>query len=597
MIRSARFAVIAALFLLAFACGGGDSGSGGDKDAAPQDLGQDGEEGEIAVDTQEEDTAPPCPTTWVLEFMGVEDGMTVEATRSYTIQARIYDSKELTFIADQVVEFAVTGDGDGALEQTEAMTDEYGTAQVQFNAGTSEQATYKITASNRCTEDVTITLNSVAPEQGTFVVTIEVSPELTAISPDLQITLYMDNSMPMCGGFNFIEPTGVPVPVAEGQTVVEYDDALASSAYLVVGRAVDGKGMPVGGGCVEGVFVLPDRTQEVALLLEPLDFNPVGSYDATVTADVTALVPEALRDPGAELHAVLEDAPEIIAQRIIDELLPYFPEGLPTVCNENEVDIPKEITDSVKMGLGQSFPPAPFPAMAQGSAAILAQALASAKLNMNMTVQPKQADGRYPTKLHLFEVVMSATLPCGAECSDLLTIPFDKFKGGEVLLDWNDVESFMTTSNMEEWALPEYEVSLRPGKLFMLAFLTMVLPAYGLPDSVDEAIGPLFNCSSLVAGISFQTVTCLNKNLQFLSDACQMAVTDIRLEYFNRFSSLLAEQMIKGTFGGQMLDANNDLKADSLSGNLTGEFVLTSGGTPTSMGNVSWPISAKKAGQ
>ncbi len=592
MRRSTLLLVVLSLTTL-LGCGGGDSGSQKDAVVDPSDQSSDAAN-DVAPGDVQEDLLPPCSGSWVLEFFGVEDNMTVETGRTYPIQARMYDSATLQFVAGEPVTLELVGEGDAQLTTDQAVTDANGSVEIGLQTGSVENATYTIHVSHRCADKISLNLTTIAPEKGTFVITVEISPELQALASDLDVTLYLDNTIPYCGAFDFTKPTGVAVAVPAGQSVVEFKDALSSSTYLISAVGIDTKGLPIGGGCTEGVFVLKDRTEEVTVTLFPLDLNPVGNYDGTLTGDVFSLIPEPLRDPGKELHDLLKNSPDTIAQHILDDLAPYFPEGLPTTCNENPVDIPKEIKDSIAMGLGQNFPPAPFPAIRDDSAALLQAMLGDVNFTVTFTVQPKQGT-EYPAKLHITQIQLAGDLPCGNDCKELLTIPFDAFTGGEVVFEWEDVESTLTTSNLEQWALPEYQVSLRPGKLFLLAFVHTVLPAYGLTDSIQDLLGPLYNCTSLVSGISFVTTTCLNKNVQFFVDSCAQAVADIRLEFYDRFGGLLAEQMLEGVFSGTMNDPNNDLKAESLDGGFSGSFILETGGVPASQGTFDWDFTAAKA--
>lgn len=590
MIRwSAQMLMVTLLSLLPM-CGGDDAG----KDVTAPDPDS---IGDVSTDVPGqdvvEDTLPPCSGSWVLEFFGVEEGMTVETGRTYPIQARLYDQATLQFIQGEPLEFELVGEGDAQLVATQAVTDANGSVEIGLQTGTQANVGYTIKVSHRCATAISLSLSTIEPDKGTFVITVEQTPELQALNSNLTVTLYLDNTIPYCAAFDYTKPTGIPVAVPAGQTVIEYKEALASSAYLVTGVAVDNKGLPVGGGCTEGVFVLKDRTEEVTVTLEPLDLNPVGNYDATLSGNVHILIPETLRDPGKELYDLLDNSAETIATHILDDLAPFFPDGIPTVCNENPVDIPKEIRDSITLGLGQDFPPAPFPAIRDDSAALMADLLGDVEFTITFTVQPKQGEG-YPAKLHITQIQLGGALPCGTECAQLLTIPFDAFTGGEVVFEWEDVESTLTTSNLTQWALPEYQVSLRAGKLFMLAFVHTVLPAYGLSDSIEKLLKPLYNCTSLVSGISFVTTTCLNKNLQFFVDSCNQAINDIRLQFYTVFGGLLAEQMLEGVFSGTMNDPNNDLKAESLEGTFKGDFVLETGGTPTSQATFEWPFAADK---
>lgn len=591
MIRwSVRVFIVTLVSLLPMCGGGGDSGTDGtapDPDAATDTT------AEVSEKDLVEDALPPCSGSWVLEFFGVEQGMTVETGRTYPIQARMYDQATLQFVQGEPLEFELVGEGDAKLGTTQASTDANGSVEISLQTGTQAGVSYSITVSHRCAMEISLSLSTIEPDKGTFVITVEQTPELQALGSDLTVTLYLDNTIPYCAAFDYTKPTGIPVAVPSGQTAIEYTEALASSAYLITGVAVDHKGLPLGGGCTEGVFVLKDATEEVTVTLEPLDLNPVGSYDATLSGNVHSLIPETLRDPGRELYDLLDNSAETIATHILDDLAPFFPEGIPTVCNENPVDIPTEIRDSISLGLGQNFPPAPFPAIRDDSAALMADLLGDVEFTMTFTVQPKQGEG-YPAKLHVTQIQLGGALPCGTDCAQLLTIPFDAFKGGEVVFEWEDVESSLTTSDLTQWALPEYQVSLRAGKLFMLTFVRTVLPAYGLSDSIEELLKPLYNCTSLVSGISFQTTTCLNKNVQFFVDSCNQAINDIRLQFYTAFGGLLAEQMLEGVFSGTMNDPNNDLKAESMEGTFKGNFVLETGGTPTSQATFEWPFAADK---
>jgi hypothetical protein len=73
-------------------------------------------------------------------------------------------------VGGEKVEFSLAGTGDASFGQASATTDAgTGVASVELDMGTSLGVSYTLTAKSRCMDPMTITLISVAPEQGTLI--------------------------------------------------------------------------------------------------------------------------------------------------------------------------------------------------------------------------------------------------------------------------------------------------------------------------------------------------------------------------------------------------------------------------------------------
>ncbi len=124
----------------------------------------------------------------------------------------------------------------------------------------------------------------------------------------------------------------------------------------------------------------------------------------------------------------------------------------------------------------------------------------------------------------------------------------------------------VATFDIDEW-------TLRPGKFFLFAFLNIVLPAYGIPASVNDYAVELFACNQLISQISFQTITCINKSQNALLDSCNVAKNNMWVVFYESFAAMTAEQHLVTSAQLDMVDTDNDLAAEELSGALTGTFV------------------------
>ncbi len=424
--RKISYLMALVLVLALGACGssGGDDPSDNDTQSRSDVTGSDIQAQDVPkVDQVEEDEVQKeCSPNLVIEFFGIQDGQTLDTTKNYPIQARIYNTQTQEMVQGETITFVAEGDGDGSFTEGEAVTNEYGVATVEFVAGETVDATYTLTAGNWCAGDVSIQVSTVPPEQGSITINVAVDADLTAKWPDLKLTVYLNNTIPMCGAFDYTKPTGASKQLSNGATFVEFPDAMANTGYVAAVVALNKQGLPVGGGCTESVMVLPDKAIEVDVQVGALSLNPVGNYEVTIHADMTSLLSNDWVDAGSTFQTLFEDAGNVIGQKIIDDLLIYFPEGFPEECG----DVSAEIKGSIIIGLGTSYPPAEMDSVGAGGNALLEQLLSDVTLTGTMDVQ-KQNDGpNWNASLHIQSIAFKGPLPCDT-CDELLTFTADVF--------------------------------------------------------------------------------------------------------------------------------------------------------------------------
>ncbi len=326
-------------------CGGGDGDKSSGDDVVADGL------GEVAtVDVQEpEEIAPQCPSSsWVMEFFGINDGMTIETGETMLLQARIFDSVLGETVEGAEVSFTLSGDGNAELLETTALTSELGVAAVSFSTGSDLGVVYTVEASSPCTDDQSVTLSTVAPEQGSFMITYSLSTELTETWEQLTVVAYADNTVPLCGAVDYTKPGSQGVELPAGESTIEFTQIQANAAYVVFGVAYNPEGVPVGGGCTEGVSVLPDMTTDTDVAIESLAMNPAGGYDLTVQVAAKELMAMQWLDAGAVIEQLIDESGQTIGKKVIDDILIFFPDGPPD-CGE--FDALADIQASIDAGL------------------------------------------------------------------------------------------------------------------------------------------------------------------------------------------------------------------------------------------------------
>lgn len=557
---------------LVFSCGGGSNGTtdtGGAADLTGDGAGLDTGRDQPPMDLIE-DAGEECNDHWVLEFFGVADGMPIETGETMIIQARIYNSVLGEAVHGAKVTFSLAGDGDAGLVEEAALTNDSGIAMVHLDTGTTLDVTYTLTASNSCTGEVSVTLPTVAPEQGTFVVTYEISAALGGLWDDLDIEAYASNSIPLCGAVDYTAPGSAPVHLPADQPAVELPNVMANSAYVVFGIARNVQGKAVGGGCRDMVSVQPGRTEEVAIVLEPLALDPTGLFHLELKADLSSVLEPLWKDAGAVVDTLIAGSADAITQRAIDDILVWFPEGMPE-CGE--VDIAQELADSVAAGL-TDFPPGDVTWLKTNTNEMLVTLLSDVLLGGKLMVEKGGSLGVFQAVLTFEKLSYTGQIPCPQDdCSETVVFTPEQFNLGDVHLDLDQQALEFTAQGFDKLTLTPLDFPVEPGKLALFAFANIVLEQVGASNQLEKFFAGLFSCSTLMSQVSPQTIVCINKPQTFLIESCQAAVNDLDGLFYAELGALLAEQVLQaqGTFDS--VDDDGDLVSDHIKGQLTGDYL------------------------
>jgi hypothetical protein len=566
-------ATVLAATRLAVACSGGSEDTNGGKDSQGEVLTGDLQAGDPASEAGDStgiDAAAPCRDNLVIEFFGLEDGMAITKGANVLIQTRIYDADVAEPIPGLEVHFSLEGDGDAALVESVATTDEFGVATVNLNAGSVVDVTYKLTAANSCAGSVSVELPCVPPQFGTLAVSFTVAPDLAARWPNLLIDAYADNTVPLCGAVDFTAPPGLPLHLAQGQTTVEFKEALAGAAYIVLGIARIPGGAAVGAGCQEGVAVLPEKTTDVAVTLNPLGLDLKGQFELAVTADFAGLLAANWVGPGAKLAELMTDSANLITDGIATRLEQEFPGGLPP-CGE--VDIMENIKNSVLAGLG-TMPPEPVAwAAVEGDEAlkgILSQVVFSGPL----TLEKGANAGQYDAAWEYAQVAFFGPVPCRqGDCGATVAFPADAFSLGDVHLGLEEELFPLQAEGFAQVTTPKLVPSISPGRAALFAFVNTVLPQIGSGNELDNLLAATYDCPSLLTGVSPEVTVCVNKPAALL-EGCEAGVAGIKAAFYAAMAPYLGEKKLQWVMDGQSSDVDGDLVADGIEGQLAGDYVV-----------------------
>jgi hypothetical protein len=526
------------------------------------DLGTDVEgpgDGTSGLDAQPDVPLVPCGDNWSWEFFGIQTGTSLKVGQTYPIQVRMFNLATGEMVGGEKVEFSLAGTGDASFGQASATTDAgTGVASVELDMGTSLGVSYTLTAKSRCMDPMTITLISVAPEQGTLIVTVQVAEEVTSAWPSLTYQMFLDNTIPMCGAYNLKNPTGLPFPVPVQTMEVEIDDALANVGYVVAVVAYNPEGLPVGGGCTQDIVVLPGKTVSLTVTVLPLSLNPVGQYLVDVELDVEAILGGMWRDVGQPWAELFQKAGGLIADKVMEDILLFFPDGIPEACGN--VDL--ELRTGILIALGAGYPPAVVTEMVGEANARMKQLLESVTFKATLDIQETAVPGEYAGKL----AVQAIEFPG-------VTFANEVFNVGEVKLELADTDFVAGTEGFDKLVFQMETWPVRPGKLFLYAFLNAVMPAYELPASVKDYAVSLFVCQSLMSQVSFATITCLNRSLQSLVDSCNTASGNLWIHFYDLFPELKKPQVLQVDATLTMLDDSANLAADRLQGEFSATLI------------------------
>ncbi len=561
------------VLVLAMACGS-TSETNGDvatEDPAAQDLTADVMPAET---TRPEEIAYTCPSTnLVIEFFGIDDGMTIETGEQMLVQARIFDGVLGQVIEGAPVVFSLAGDGDAKLLETSVLTNDLGVASVTLDTGHDLGVDYQLTVTNPCVAALTLSLTTVAPEQGTFMVTFSLAPELTELWGTLDIVAYANNTIPLCGGVNFTSPPGQGTPLPAGGETVEFTQVQANAGYVVFGVAYNADGVPVGGGCTEGVSVLPDKTTEVAVAIEALAMNPAGGYQLTLEVPVKDLLGDQWLDAGAVVQSLMDTAGTTIGNKVLDDILIFFPDGLPD-CGD--IDAAEDIQGSIDAGLS-TMDSALTDWVAANADNWLTELTQEVVITGKLMVEETAQNQVWSAKWTVESVRFAGTIECGeADCTSWQLFTPESFTLGDAHIELDQEVLELSATGFDTLEVLPYQLPIEPGKLALFALTNIVLRKQGLDNELVTLFTQSFSCSTLLSKVTAQTIACLNKPQNGFIESCDAAVAGMATAFYNELAAYTTDQVLDG--GGTLTsaDGNNDLTVDGLSGTLTGD-VLYSG--------------------
>jgi hypothetical protein len=562
--------VVLGLVVAALIGCGGDGGN----DDSPGDVAAADSSGEVAaVDLQEpEDIAPQCPSSsWVMEFFGITDGMTIETGETMLLQARIFDSALAKTVEGAEVTFSLSGEGDAKFLETTALTSDLGVAAVSFSTGTDLGVTYTVKASNPCTDDQSLTLSTVAPEQGSFMITYSLSAELTESWQQLTVVAYADNTIPLCGAVDYTKPGSQGVELPAGESTIEFTQIQAQAAYVVFGIAYNPDGVPVGGGCTEGVSVLPDMTTDTDVTIESLAMNPAGGYDLTVQVAAKDLMAAQWLDAGSVIEQIIADSGETIGQKVLDDILMFFPDGLPD-CGD--MDAAADIQASIDAGL-EGLDTSTVDWLAANTDSWLSTLSANVIFKGKLMVEESADNQTWTATWSVESMEFAGPIGCGDDnCDSWLHFAPETFGLGDVHIDLaQEVFNLKATSFTALDVLP-FDLPIAPGKLVLFALGNIVLRERGLSNKLVELFDTTFNCSSLMALVSAQTIACINKPQTQLIESCEVAVDGMATDFYGVMAAYTDEQHLATAGILTSKDDDNDLSVDAISGNFEGDFIL-----------------------
>jgi len=524
--------------------------------------------GETTVAEDLFESGPSCSESLVLEFFGIEDGMGLESGATHLVQARVYDSVMAVPVAGLPVTFELAGDGDASLAATVAVTDDQGVAGVELLTGSKQGAQYALSISNPCTGKIGITLHTVAPEQGTVIVHFQISPELAALFPNVSLEVYSSFVLQLCAAVDYNAPPGAAVKLPAGTLDVELPDVKANAATVVFGVAKDPAGKTVGGGCVDKVMVLPDKSVEITITVEPLALKPAGAYSAELSLDVVATVGDHWVDAGEALAGVVAGAPAAIGAKVNEDLAVWFPEGFPAEC----ADAPEQIQALVDAGLA-GVDTKVVDWLAQETDAMLKALLADVSVSGKLMVEPGNLPQDYELQLTCEMLAFSGKAVCRtAGCGVGTDVLPEQFSTGDVKLALGQHSLTLQTAGFDTLTFPLLDLEVEPGKLMLFAFTHVVLPAAGQSMNIDDLFGAMYDCDKVFSGMTPQLVACLNKPPTQLAESCDAAVAAMKLSFYDKFGPLTGKQVVKVSGKGQSFDDDADLTANRLEGTLAGTW-------------------------
>jgi hypothetical protein len=554
-------------------CGGGN---GDDNNQTPADTaGSDSQADVNPTDVTPEtspDTGPVCPSdNWAMEFFGIESGMSIQTGDTVLIQVRIFDTIKLEVVEGVLVNFNLEGDGDAQLLEDGATTNDLGVAGVELTTGTIEDVVYTITASNPCLDPLELTLNAVPPEQGTFIVSFSVSEELIELWGNVSIEAYATNTVPLCEAINYTSP-GVPgLVLPDNDMQAQFNQVLANSSYLIFGVAKNAAGSVVGGGCTPQVSVLAGKTTTADVLLESLAMNPVGGYDLDVGLSVEAILGPGWLETGVIMGTIMDNAGDTITQKVIDDLLVYFPDGFPD-CPDS---VPEEdISNSIAAGM-TGLDSADVEWLAANSETLLKTLLTDVLLSGKLMVEATDGSNQFTAEWTYEQLSFSGPIDCGEnDCETWLQFAPDTFGLGDVKLDLDKQTMTFLATGYDKVSVNMFSWPVQPGKLALFAYTNIILKLRQSSNVLDDLFADMISCKTLMAQVTAPTTACLNKPETQLIESCEKGVNQLQAQFYQEVAIWLLEQSLQTQGAIQSIDDDADLTADRLEGVFSGHLEI-----------------------
>jgi len=587
--------MLVALFLLG--CGGGSGGGGGDAEELPTDIAADADSNglpndsagdvDVAEDVLDDGSSfeAGCNANWEIEVFNFEDGLSLEVGKKYSIQARLFNPVMGTSVGGEIITFALEGDGDATLVQTEDQTSEFGIAETLLDAGTLVGKTYEFTVSHKCAGSDSATFHSIEPQSGTIKVTVSVPPEVFDLTEEVDLKVYVDSSAGLCAMVDLTDPSGMEVSVtAEGTATAT--NLLVGPGYAVTALARSPDGLPVAAACKDKVVVLTGKETAVDLTLAILRAEASGTYDFDLVVPVSTALGPLGPDPAVTLADLYTGVPAALAAAIEADLAVWFPEGWPEDCG----DVHGELVAGVAAGLGE-FPPAAVKEIYQWDTwAGLEAFLSEVRISGKLVVADASGPDAYTGTLTYQGMEYSGGEICFFDgCSDALVVTQDEFDQGDVQLDFqSDTIEFSVTGKLDI-VIMEKTLSVSLGRIALRAFTKFFLYAY---PHFSDLVGATVNCGAVTAGIKPETAACIEFNAPQtdIAGSCEAYKQTLPAQFYGGLSGYTAQQGLAVSGSGILVDLDDDLTADGLQGVLQG--LVKSGGADGVSMDV--PLDAKK---
>jgi len=576
-VRAALLALLAGVWS---GCGGGSEGGEADT-TPPADVVEAGDQ--VAPDSAQPDTSTPDSVEDVplLQFL-TDDVVTAIEQSSYPIQVRAYGSQSFEAVADLALTFSLSGEGDAALDVTQATTDEGGMAEVTFSAGTAVGATYTLSASAAGAQPVSITINVMGLATGSVVVTPALHfPEQGGES----LTLWVVPGVYVCGETGPLDKPAntykeaVLASLAEPATI---DGLPEGPRYAVVGLVTGADGKPVAGGCKDSfpVFSQGEPTA-VTLDLQLLDVNATGTYAVEVATSFAPWVDAGLADVPAHLGAHFSDAG--LAQGLHDGLFAALDEMVHTQHS------------GFKAAVEDCDPAADPPCDPQEWCAALMHDELDANLDQHLTNLPAwwedladfydvatvlasdvRLHGEIEVKAHVFTPPahyeyewrpLSIELPdCGgATClfpvADLATTTF------RMELEPVDVQG--TIPDHDQVAVDPLTLDLDPNRLALLVLTEILAPMVVGTHDLYGAFDAHFACQSLAPMFSTRFRTCIWAGSAEIQGLCEDWVEAYNAPLHDWLNPLATRRELTLTQALTATDADGDLVLETATGPAT----------------------------